>query len=77
MEFLNWQFFPVNASNYVIVSCLSLGKHGLFLLAVTLPLYLVVMQSEMTRIVSSVISFLRQNYSSDPKGHVALDWNCE
>lgn len=66
-------FFPVNVSNEVIVSYLSLGKRGLFLFTVILPLYLVVMQSEMTRLVSSEMSFLRQNYNLDPKGHVALD----
>lgn len=65
----------MNVSNEVIVSCLSLGRRGLFLLAVIFPLYLVVMQSEMTRIVSSEMSFLRQNYSSDPKGDVSSDGN--
>lgn len=65
----------MNVSNEVIISCLSLGKQGLFLLAVISSLYLVVMQSEMTRTVSNEIGFLRQDYNSDPKGHVALDGN--
>lgn len=65
----------MNVSNEVIVSYLYLGKQGLFLLTVISPLYLVVMQSEMTRTVSSEIGFLRQNYNSDPNGQVALDGN--
>lgn len=65
----------MNVSNEVIVSYLYLGKQGLFLLTVISPLYLVVMQSEMTRTVSSEIGFLRQNYNADPNGHVALDGN--
>lgn len=53
-------FFPVNVSREVIVSSLSLGNRALFFLAGIFSIYLVVMQSEMTRIVSSEIRFLRR-----------------
>jgi len=53
-------FFPVNMSCETIVSSLSLGKQGLFILAGIFSLCLVVMQAEMTRIVSSEVSFLRR-----------------